>query len=558
MKLSNRAAAALSGLALAAGALAAATPVAATASTVPARPHALTAFRPHAHTAIRPNGAGSAVVIRSVNVRKAAAGPQIAARPWRLSPLGRDGKTAGSGLPVRPGGTRGGQAAGPHRSVPPSAPTKINASFRALSQSTSDCGGCEPPDPAAAVSATQIAHTVNLRLEVYSKGGKPQCGVALNTLAGTTARLSDPRIQYDNVHNRFFMVFTRVPGSDTATPTEFWLISKTASACGSWWVYRVTFSGPAFPAGTLLDYPYLGQDNTPTASFPFGGAMLSSSNDFCCSSGKFGTYEGSEAFAIPKYPAYHGQGFSFAAFSVDFATAPVTEAGIPTAQTTSTYWLAAVPGTGYDLFVMTHSSQPSTTMALQASIPDPFSAPAQRIDQPGTTSTLDPLDGRIVWSPMRAHGDIWFAHGVEGGTRPTVQYGKVNVTTNAVTTATASHDSTSEDFNPSVGVFPAGKTTVFVWLNWAYTDAVHNVPTTDTVSGLTPGQAITNLNGTDHKLITGSSTATDTRFGDFSSVAIDPVAASSTCPAGRTAVLAQQYFGSTGQWVTRITRASFC
>jgi hypothetical protein len=320
---------------------------------------------------IKPNGAGSAVVTRSVNLRVAAAGPQIAPRAWRLGPFGINGKVAGSGLPVRPGGARGSRPTGQHTSVAPSAPTKINTNFRALSQATSNCGGCEPPDPGAAVSATQIAHTVNLRLEVYSKSGKPQCGVSLNTLAGTTARLSDPHIQYDNAHNRFFMMFTRVPGSDTATPTEFWLVSKTSSACGSWWVYRVTFSGSAFPPGTLLDFPNLGQDNVPASSFPFGGAILSSSNNFCCSSSGFSTYEGSEAFAIPKYPAYHGQGFSFTAFSVDFGTAPVTEAGIPITQTTNTYWLAAVPGTGYDLFVMTHSSQPSPTMALQASIRTP-------------------------------------------------------------------------------------------------------------------------------------------------------------------------------------------
>jgi hypothetical protein len=59
-------------------------------------------------------------------------------------------------------------------------------------------------------------------------------------------------------------------------------------------------------------------------------------------------------------------------------------------------------------------------------------------------------------------------------------------------------------------------------------------------------------------LLTGSSTSTNTRFGDFSSLEVDPSAASSSCPAGRTAVLAQQYFNSSGNWVTRIARASFC
>jgi len=41
-------------------------------------------------------------------------------------------------------------------------------------------------------------------------------------------------------------------------------------------------------------------------------------------------------------------------------------------------------------------------------------------------------------------------------------------------------------------------------------------------------------------------------------VTIDPSDASASCPAGRTAVIAQQYFSSNGQWATRIGRISFC
>jgi hypothetical protein len=47
-------------------------------------------------------------------------------------------------------------------------------------------------------------------------------------------------------------------------------------------------------------------------------------------------------------------------------------------------------------------------------------------------------------------------------------------------------------------------------------------------------------------LVYGSPTLVDFRFGD------------STCPAGRTAVLAQQYFTASGRWATRVVRASFC
>ena len=99
-------------------------------------------------------------------------------------------------------------------------------------------------------------------------------------------------------------------------------------------------STPAlYPLGALLDYPYLGQDNT---------SLLSSTNNFSFS----GSYLGSAAYAMPKAAAYTGAGFSFTTYQVAFSTAPVTVAGIPAFATTHTYWVAAVPGTGYDLYTM--------------------------------------------------------------------------------------------------------------------------------------------------------------------------------------------------------------
>jgi hypothetical protein len=565
MKPHRRATTALTGIALAAGLLAAAAPTLASAG-------GRTAHLGHVVT-LRASGTGQVVLARTVSVRAAAAGRQIPAHGWNRGPLGIDGKAAGSTLPVRRAAGVKARPAGPatrlsgpntgrvaKAAIPAiPAPFKVNANFNGVAQSGSNCGGCQPPDVNAAVSPTQIAEAVNLRLQVYSTSGKSLCGVSLNTLAGTTGPLSDPRIMWDTVHKRFFMDFIPVPTADTDTPAEYLLATKTASACGSWFVYRMTFSGGAFPAGSLLDYPYLGQDNSTSTTYSFGGAILSSTNNFCCSSNSFGTYEGSTAFAIPKFPVYNGQGFSFRAFTVVFSTAPVTPAGVPMKTAVNTYFLAGVPGSGYDLYVMTHSSDPgSTTLNLQAAISAPWNRPSRRVNQPGTTQTLDPLDGRIVWSPARAGPWVYFTHGVDRSGFPSVQYGAVNLKANTVQTAAASHSATSDDFNPSLGLFPTGTNTVRIWLNWAYTDSPNGVPTTDVVNGVLPGTGLPNLAGTDFQLIKGFTTTSNSRFGDFSSVQVDPVATSSTCSLGKTAVLAQQYFGSNGQWQTRIARTSFC
>ena len=78
------------------------------------------------------------------------------------------------------------------------------------------------------------------------------------------------------------------------------------------------------------------------------------------------------------------------------------------------------------------------------------------------------------------------------------------------------------------------------------------------LNGVLPGTGVPNLIGTDRVLTNGSPTSSNFRFGDYSSVEVDPTAASGTCPAGRTAVTNQEYFTSNGQWSTRLARTSFC
>jgi len=517
---------------------------------------------------------GGVATARSVNLRALAAGRQIPAHAGAVGTLGLDGRPAGAGLPARrshgykvapraPGSrppgpnsarrarsaasartTAGLRPAATHRAVPRTPPTTVNANFSGVSQATSNCGGCQPPDPNAAVGLTQIAEAVNLRLEVYSKTGAVQCGIGLNTFLGTTSALSDPRVQYDSLYNRFSMVVTVVP-TPGATPALYVLASQTASACGSWWVYRMSFFGSSYPAGTLLDYPYLGQDRV---------SLLFSSNNFCCAATFH--YINSAAFSISKARVYSGAGVGFSSYRVAFSTAPVTVSGIPIAPTSNTYFLASVPGYGYDLYRMT--TGPNNPIVLQAAISSPFIAPTRRVNQPGTTQTLDPLDGRIPWAPIQSQNFLWFAHGMDLSGYPAIRYGAIGVLSNSAFVATAFHSATSDDFNPSIGVADAGSNAIYAWVNWAYTDTPRFVSTSDTINGVLPGAGVPNLIGTDRTLVTGFRTSSNFRFGDFSSVEVDPTAATGSCPAGRTAVTNQEYFTANGQWATRVARLSFC
>jgi len=520
-------------------------------------------------------GTGTATS-HSVRVSGVSAGVQRPASPASTVILGRDGKPAGAALPavaaagtrpappstpVQAGGPNGGQAAGTTtqaarlstvrpaavqsagvRSSAVPAGVSLADPFSGVSEATSNSTS-PTPYPTAAANATETAETVNLRLQVFNKtSGATLCGQSLASLLGAITALSEPRIQYDNSAKRFSLVINSVPASSSEVPVAYLATSQTDDACGAWWVYSIIMSGTLYPSGALLNYPYLGQDST---------SILSSTNNFTFG----GSYIGSAAFAMPKAIAYTGGGFSFNTYSVAFSTAPVTVAGIPTFATTTTYWLASVPGSGYHLYSMPTS--PAGAISLLANISAPFSAPSRRVLQPGTNQTLDPLDGRIPSAAVQDGNNIWFALTVDDGGFPTVLYGAISATSGQTTTALAFHSTASDDFNASIGVSDAGGNTNHIWVNWAYTQAGSGVATSDTVAGVAPGQGIPEEVGADLTLVSGSSTAAISTFGAYSSVEIDPVGTSG-CAAGLTALSVQEFFSGNGQWATELARTTFC
>jgi hypothetical protein len=442
----------------------------------------------------------------------------------------------------RTGPTRISRPTSGTREMPPAAAAPhlaltVNSNFDGISEV--GCVGCGvPPDPNAATSGTEIVELVNTFIQVTDTTGAVLCGggVTLNRLLRSTDSLTDPRVQFDNVHQRFSLAVTVAPASNSATPAMWVAASDSADACGTWRVFRLTFSGSPFPAGTFLDFPMLGQDTN---------ALLISTRNLTPTSRNF------TVFGLPKAAIYAGAPVNFSTFNVPSLTASVTNAGQPMISSPSSFFLAAVPGTGYRLFRLTNSGGQGATLTLQATIHSPFNAPSREARQPGTISTVDSSDGNILASPYFDGTSIWFTHVFDFVGFPTVRYGAVNVSTNTVTTAMAFHSGTSDDFNPSlaVGLSPSGTS---VYLNWAFTDAPAGTATSVVVDTLSAGQPITNLIGTGTVLISGSTTS-QTRFGDFSSVAVDPQVPGGTC-----AVAAQQYFRVGGTWNTRLARVGTC
>jgi hypothetical protein len=116
----------------------------------------------------------------------------------------------------------------------------------------------------------------------------------------------------------------------------------------------------------------------------------------------------------------------------------------------------------------------------------------------------------------------------------------------------------SDDFNPSIAVgFDPSREKVF--LNWAFTDTPAGRATTNVFAEGDAHQPLVQIAGpgtvdATGGVVTPAKGVCDNnrcRFGDFSSVSVDPGVAG--C-----AFATQQYFATDGSWKTRITPIGQC
>ena len=439
--------------------------------------------------------------------------------------LGLNGKPAGASLPTRPSsGTKPGGLA-----TSTSGPLALTNAFDGVGLATSSCG-CQPPDVNATIGPNHIVEAVNLSLAVYDKSGTQLQNTALSTFLGTADGLSDPRVLYDTSWNRYVMVLT-----DTSTPSLWLAFSGSGDPTGGWWIYHVGFP---FAAGSIVDYPMIGMDQD---------AVEITSNNYDASS----SYINSTAFAIPKARVYNGLAWGAGLAGVAFGTAPSIVSGYPIAQTNTTYMLAADDANNLMYVYYWTNSANGAALHFKGSIAYTWAAPPRRVNQPGTSQTLDPLDGRLDWANSQIDGRVWFAHGVAIGSFPGVNYGYVNPNNMTMGVSTAFHSATSDDFNPAIAAMKDGSGNLRQVLSWAYTDTTNNQATRD-VYAFHGGGTPAHVAGTQFG---GGSSTSEFRFGDYAS-AVPEYNAVGTCGVGQSALVANEYFAADGTWKTRIARVN--
>jgi hypothetical protein len=407
----------------------------------------------------------------------------------------------------------------------------------------SGAGGFLAADATVATNGSQIFEVTGAFVQVYSNSGAVQCGggITLNRLlrAGGDA-VSEPRVQYDPVNGRFSLIADILDQPSGAAPALYLATSDTSDPCGTWFTYRLTFSGGPFGAGQIFDFPTFGQDaRALLVGLSEGSPDDSGPSDF-------------SVFAVPKSAAYSHATLSFPAFTPDSGAniAPAVSTGNPLVGTSSTYFLSTTPG-HYKLYRMDGSGSGSPSLTEQASFGADYDVPS-RAPQPGTGDTLDALDGRIQSAPVWDGARLWFAQVVSASDVSTgIRYGFVTPASNGLQFATVRHSTTSADFNPAIGVGLAPNGSESIFLNWVFTDPTFGFPATMTVATMAyDGGSPINLLAVDTTYGTGSvSHSNGLRFGEYASVGIDPAVGNGTC-----AVIANEDFAFSGIWQTQVAR----
>jgi len=414
--------------------------------------------------------------------------------------------------------------------------------------------GIAPPDTNASVGANQVVEVVNVSFQVFSKStghsvfGPTEISHIFSGfpgVCGSGSDYTDPIVLYDKAAGRWLV--TIVASSDGfKTGSECIAVSTTSDATGSYNRYAFSFQP------NLNDYPkfgvwpdaYYGSYNMFNASKVFLGAKV-------CAYPRGAMLAGSTAQSVcfPPRPS----DFTLLPSDLDGHTAPA--AGEPN------FFLELATSSALNLFkfhvnFMTPAKSTFTgpTRLTVPSFTEACAATGTCIPQPGTTQRLDSLGDRMMfrlaYRRFAGHEALVATHSVK---------------TSAAASGVRWYEIRNPNTSPTVfqrGTVTAGSTSL--WMGSIGMDKVGDIALgfSESSSSLHPavayiGRVPTDPPGTMESIdVTfkgnGSQTSSLSRWGDYSSVSIDP---SDDC----TFWYANEYIPSNGifNWHTRLNSFKF-
>ena len=435
------------------------------------------------------------------------------------------------------------------------APVSANTILNFDGITDSQAGGFVPPDTNASVGTTQVVETVNVAFAVYNKstGAQIMAPKSIQTLYTplggqcATGNLSDPVVNFDKVAGRWVITMIAF-NSNFSVNDACMAVSTTADATGTYHVYAFAYGK------TLPDYPKVGvwpdAYYVTTDSFPNGGFFTGAES---CAMDRTAMLAGNTAKMVC---FQRGSGdFALVPADVDGATQPA--AGAPNFQ------MDLASSTQLNLykfhvdFVTTSNSTfTGPTKLTVAAYTDACSA---CIKQPSPGESLDSLGDRLMYRlAYRNFGDhesMVVSHSVKG------------TGTGNAPSAVRWYEIRNPNSSPVLfqqGTFGGGSLAAALWMGSIAMDKLGNIALGASASSATlkPSILFTGRVPTDAlgkmesgKLIvqgTGVQQNSFNRWGDYSSMAIDPV---DDC----TFWYAQEYYKTNGSFnfSTRLASLKF-
>jgi len=286
-----------------------------------------------------------------------------------------------------------------------------------------DCSGW-PPDTMGTVGPTQFIIALNGRIRSFDKTtGLADGGIDTTTDSFFSSVLTpganfstDPRIRYDRLSGRWFIIMIDVPGQQGKQRNRVMIAMSDSGNItgGTVWTF-FQFSGDAT---NFADYPTLGID---------ANALYIGANIFSVSSGSF---VNTSAFVVRKSALLSGGPIVVTSFTGLITTSRRSSAGPFTPQGVDNYDPAAAEGyfIGVDnsstsKLQLRRVSNPGGTPSLSGNVSitvNSFTAPINVTVQ-GTSGTVDALGSpaRLLAAHYR-NGSLWTSHNVgvnsSGGT----------------------------------------------------------------------------------------------------------------------------------------------
>lgn len=274
-----------------------------------------------------------------------------------------------------------------------------------------------PADNMGAVGPTQYIVAVNGRMVSFNK----TTGVADGIMNVTPdvffvsvrngASTSDPRIRYDRMSQRWFLVIINV-----STPNRIlFAVSNTSNiTAGTVWTFffiNISTITPTISATCLADYPTLGIDNL---------ALYIGTNNFCGSPTQ--TYNSSDGYVINKANLIAGT-LTATVFRglvpTDVSDGPYTPQGVDNFDASSTQgYFIGVSNAEFGKLVMRRVSTPGGTPTISSDIAitvntTTFPEPVNHLGNTGgTNGRMSALDDRLFAACIR-NGRLWTAHNFE-------------------------------------------------------------------------------------------------------------------------------------------------